>query len=242
MYKTKTLLLVCSLFPFLASCVGDPETHQLTPVEQAFVHYADQTVDSIRFYTFDSWTVTPQVDWITIDGTSHQDITYDFTKCYLCRAFVTMKPNTTGKTRTGTVLVQSHDYSYSSPFVQLGILNLSHPLPTVDSWLDEQSGIPDVAHFELIDSAHWTADSICFTVQNTWLLEFADETAPDWLEMENVSGLSTGRIRVNLTLKENTDTENERKATLRLTSGRVSNLITVRQLAVPKKDADAQEE
>ncbi len=238
MYKTKSLLLACSFFSFLASCVGDPDTHQLTPVEQSIVLYADQTVDSLRFYTFDSWTVTPQVDWISIDGNSHQDITYDYTKCYLCRAYVTVKPNTTGKTRTGTVLVQSYDYSYSAPFVQLGLLNVSHPLPTVDSWLDEQSGIPDVAHYELIDSAHWTADSICFTVQRNWNLSFVDEATPDWLSVDNIPGFSNGRYRVNLTLTENTDTKNGRQATLRLTSGTVFNLITVRQLPASQQDTD----
>ena len=137
MYKTKTLLLVCSLLPFLASCVSDPETHQLVPVEQPIILYADQTVDSLSFYTFDSWTVTPQADWITIDGPSHQDITYDYTKCYLCKAYLKVQPNTTGKTRTGMVLVQSYEYSYTSPFVQLGLLNVSHPLPTVDTWLND---------------------------------------------------------------------------------------------------------
>lgn len=229
----KTLLLACSLLPFFASCIGDPDTHQLTPIEQSFVLYADQTVDSLRFYTFDSWTVTPQVDWITIDGDSHQDITYDFTKCYLCRAFVRIKPNTTGKTRSGSVLVQSYDYSYSAPFVQLGLLNVSHPTFTVDSWLDEPSKIPSVAHYELIDSAHWVADSICFTVQNDWNLEFEDATAPDWLLFDKSTDIK-GVHRVHLTLAENTDTENGRVATLRLTSGMVSNLITVRQLPAKK--------
>ena len=236
MCKTKTLLLACSLLPFLASCVSDPETHQLVPVEQPIILYADQTVDSLSFYTFDSWTVTPQADWITIDGPSHQDITYDYTKCYLCKAYLKIQPNTTGKSRTGLVLVKSYDYSYSSPFVQLGILNVSHPLPTVDSWLDEQSSIPEVAHYELIDSAHWTSDSICFTVHNNWSLVFADETAPDWLVVDNTPIFSNGHYRVRLALTENTDTENERKATLRLTSGKVSNTITVRQLPVSKEE------
>ena len=35
---------------------------------------------------------------------------------------------------------------------------------------------------------------------------------------------------------QNTDTENERKATLRLTSGQVSNLISIRQLPAKKEE------
>lgn len=229
MKTSKTLLLVCSLLPFVASCVKDPETHQLVPVETPFVMYADQTLDSLRFYTFDSWTVTPQVDWIAVDGDSHMNITYNNSTRYFCQIMLKVKPNPTGRTRTGTVLVQSYNYSYSSPFVQLGLLNVSHPAYYVDSYLDGQSIIPEVAHYELIDSAHWTNDSICFSVENNWTLKFADETAPDWLTLDKTTDLP-GSHRVYLTLSPNTDTENAREAKLRLTSGEVSNLINVRQL------------
>lgn len=214
--------------------VSVPERHELTPIEKSFILYADQTRDSLFFYTFDSWTVTPQNDWISIEGNSHMDIEYDYMKRYLCRIIVLFQPNTTGKTRYGSVLVQSYDYSYSSPFVQLGLLNVSHPAYTVDSWIDEQNHIPEVAHYELVDSANWTNDSICFTVQNNWNLDFADETEPDWLTLDKTTDLP-GKYKVNLTLTKNTDTENGRKATLRLTSGEVSNLITVRQLPAKKK-------
>lgn len=233
MYKIKTFLLACSLLSLLASC-NDSETHMLTPVEQALIIYADQTVDSLSFYTFDSWTATSQVDWITIDGDSHQDFVYDNTKCYLCKAYLKAQPNTTGKTRKGFVLVKSYDYSYSAPFVQLGLIRMSHPYYTVDTWLDEQSRIPDVAHYELIDSAHWTEDSLCFTVENNWELVFEDET-PSWLQLDNDTDLK-GKYKVNLTLEPNTDKENERVTKLRLTSGEVSNEIVVRQLRAKKDE------
>lgn len=235
MKDTKTLLFVCSLLLLLASCIKDPEAHQLIPVESSFVLYADQTTDSVRFYTYDSWTVTPQVDWIAVEGKSHVDFNYNYSKRYLCRVILTFKPNATGRTRTGTVLVQSYDYSYSAPFVQLGLLQVSHPAYTIDSYLNEQSSIPDIAHYELIDSAHWTSDSICFTVENNWDLKFVDEAAPDWLTLDKTTNLP-GKYRVNLTLTPNTDTENARETKLRLTSGEVSNLITVRQLPAKKKE------
>lgn len=230
MYKIKTLLLACSLLPFLASCDGESERHGLTPVVGSIILYADETVDSLSFYTYDSWTVTPQVDWISVDGKSHLDITNN-AMCYLCTVFLKMMPNTTGKTRTGTVLVQSYDYSSSFPFVQLGLLKVSHPVYTIDSYLDQQSGIPDVAHYELIDSAHWTADSICFTVQNNW--ELLGEI-PEWLTLDKKTDLP-GKYRVNLTLVPNTDTENGREAKLKLVSGEVSNEIVVRQLPAKKE-------
>ena len=237
MYKTKTLLLVCSLLTFLMSCDNEPENHQLTPVEGSIILYADQTTDSLSFYTFDNWSVTPQVDWINVVGKSREDnIKYDYTKCYLYTVFVSAKPNTTGKTRVGTVLVQSYDYSYSLPFVQLGLLNVTHPYFTADSWLSEQANIPEVAHFELKDSAHWTSDSICFTVDDNWELMFADETAPDWLSFgeQELSGLR-GKHKVIFTLVPNTDTENGREAKLKLVCREITNEIVVRQLPDKKK-------
>lgn len=229
MRNLKILLIACGLLSFLSSCVKDPERHQLIPIESPFILYADQTSDSLRFYTFDSWSVTPEADWITIEGDSHAKINYDYNKRYLCNVLVSFKPNTTGRTRYSSVLVESYDYSYSAPFVQLGMLDVTRPVYTADTWVDEPSKIPDVAYFILTDSANWTSDSICFNVRNKWRLEFADGNEPDWLSLEKTADLP-GKHNVKLTLSENTDTENGREAKLRLTSGAVSNIITVRQL------------
>ena len=237
MHKKKTLLLACSLLFLIASCANDPERHELTPVEKSFILYADQKTDSLFFYTFDSWSITSQADWITVESDPNVNIKYDYMKRYFCRIIVSFKPNTTGKTRYSTVLVKSYDYSCAFPFVQLGLLHISHPAYTIDSYLDKQSSIPEVAHYELIDSANWTSDSICFTVENNWDLVFASETEPDWLTLDKRTDLP-GKHKVNLTLTENTDTENGREATLRLTSGEVSNLITVRQLPARKKEKE----
>ena len=230
----KTSLLACSLLLSLACFVSSPEMYQLSPVEQPIILYADQTVDSVCFYTFDSWTVTPQDAWITINGDSHRDIVNDYTKRYYCSVLLTLQPNTTGETRCGTVLVQSYEYSYSAPFVQLGMLKVSHPAYTVDSYLDDSYVIPKVAHYELIDSAHFLRDSICFTVQNNWTLSF-DGDQPEWLVLDKTAGAS-GKSRVNLTLDSNSDTENGREAKLILTSGTVSNEIVVRQLPAKKEE------
>lgn len=236
MNKIKIVLLACAVPALVISCSNEIETHELTPVDKPYVLYADHTLDSLLFYSFDSWTATPQVDWLSIYGDSHTEIKNDNTK-YFWTIHVSVKPNATGQTRKGSVLVQSYDYSYSSPVIQLGLLNLSHPDYIVDSWLDEKARIPEVAHYELIDSAHWTSDSICFTVENSWELAFEGE-APNWLSYDRMFGSSDEHYRVNLTLERNTDRENERRATLRLTSGEVSNIITVRQLPAGKRKSN----
>lgn len=232
---TQPLLLLCSLFLFFTSCAGDPERHQLTPVTGACILFADQTADSLLFYTFDSWTVKSQADWIRIEGDSQGNINYDYAKRYLCRVDVSMQPNTTGHTREGLVHVTSYDFSYSVPFYQFGMLDVSRPAYTVESYLDKAALLPDVALHVLTDSASWEADSISFQVHNPWELTFADGAVPDWLVLSKTSG-QPGKHQVNLTLTPNTDTENGREAVLLLTSGEVSDRITVRQLPAKKKE------
>ena len=236
MKNVRILLPVCSLLCLLASCMKEHEVHQLSPIEQSLVLFADETTDSVTFYTFDSWTATPQDDWIFIDGDSHIDFKYDYTKRYLCRVTLAVKPNTTGKTRVGSVLVESYEYSFTAPLIQLGLLNVSHPEYTVDDWLDEKNRVPNIAHYELTDSAHWTSDSICFYVQKGWEIKFEGGTEPDWLKLDSKDG-NRGRNCVYLTLTPNTDKENGRKATLSLISSGVTNKITVVQLPAKEQDA-----
>ena len=233
MNRLNTLLLACTLFLLMTSCSQELEKHELTPIESSIVLNADQTLDSLSFYTYDSWKVTPQVDWISIYGKTYADVVNDFTK-YLWTVYASVKPNTSGETREGSVLVQSHDFSYSFPVIQLGLLCITHPVYTVDSWYDEHSRIPQVAHYELSGSANWTSDSICFTVENDWNLALVDEVPTGWLTFDKNWGLAGEHCRVNLSFTANKDKDNERRATLRLTSGKVSNTITVRQSPAPK--------
>ena len=182
-----------------------------------------------------NWTPTPQQDWLGIEGPSRQDnVQYDYRRSILYRVLVSAQPNTTGKTRIGTVLVHSYEYDSLFPIMQLGILNVSHPQYKADSWIDDSQFYPEVAHFELTDSAYRTADSICFTVENDWELTFADATPPDWLTLDLQTGMPRRHYQVNLTLTPNSG--EERKATLRLTSGEVTNEIVVRQLAPEKEE------
>ena len=234
MYRIKILLFACGLLSLFASC-NESETHELIPVEKRFILFADQTVDSLMFSTFDSWIVTPQVDWLTVDGDSHMDIKYDNSKRYLFKVFLNAQPNTTGKTRSGLVHVQARDDSFLAPIVQLGLLNVTYPYYKVDSYLDDSGIIPDVAHYELIDSAHWERDSLCFEVESVWGLTFVGEK-PDWIELDKDAGFP-GNYTVYLTLTPNTNPEKERETKLCLTSGEVSNEIVIRQLPA-KKDKD----
>lgn len=234
MYKIKTLFIVVSLLSLVVSCADDPEMHKFSLDPGTFVLYADQTSGTFSFETYDSWTAEPQVDWITIEGDNYLDVAYNYMNLYHSTVTFTAQPNTTGRTRLGTIFVKTY-YSSAIPFYQLGVLNVSHPRYAIRSWLEEQAHIPDEVIYELEDSAHWTEDSICFKVENDWELEFVGE-APEWIELVNNPAGSSGKNRVNFNLTPNTDTENGRETKLKLTSGEVSNEIVVRQLPAKKEE------
>lgn len=223
----KTLLLVCGLLPLVLSCVKDPETHQLLVENRFTTLYADQTIDSLVFYTFDSWSVASATDWLTIDGPSEGKIQYNNSRRYRCRAGLVVSPNTTGVTRVGNVHVNSYEYPGIFVRLQYGYLNISRPLCTVDSYLDEGQTVPkEVRHVLTVDSQS-DEDSLCFIVQNNWSLAF-DGEMPEWVTLEKTSG-ERGRNSVKLFFSENADATEPREAKLRLTSGVVSNIITIQQ-------------
>lgn len=223
----KTLLLVCGLLPLVLSCVKDPETHQLLVENRFTTLYADQTIDSLVFYTFDSWSVASATGWLTIDGPSEGEIQYNNSRRYRCRAGVKVTPNTTGETRDGYVYVNSYEYTSTFVRLQYGYLNISRPVCTVEEYMDEGQTEPKKVHHTLIVNAQTDEDSLCFTVQNNWSLAFEGET-PEWLTLEKTSG-ERGKNSVKLSFSENTDVTKTREAKLRLTSGVVSNIITIQQ-------------
>ena len=227
MLMKKTLFLIFGLLPFVLSCVKDPETHQLLIENRFATLYADQTIDSVVFYTFDSWSAASATDWLTIDGPSEGKIQYNNSRRYRCRAGLIVSPNTTGETRDGYVYVNSYDYSSTFVRVQYGYLNISRPVCTVDSYLDEGQTVPKKVHHTLTVNAQTDEDSLCFVVQNFWSLAFEGET-PEWVTFDKTGG-QRGKNSVKLSFSENTDATKTREAKLRLTSGQVSNIITIQQ-------------
>ena len=226
-------LLLTALMAGIASCSVDPERHELTPVSPTVVHYADQQLDSAMFYTTDSWKATPQCDWITLLTDAEMTVTYNYYKRYLCGVKYMLPPNTTGRSRYGKILIASGEYSYLVPVVQLGLIEVSHPSFTTVALLDGfNSTVPDTAYYALKDSAHWTADSLCFNAREYWSLSISPEAT--WVTASKTKG-DPGKYRVDLTLQPNTDTEQSRSTELKLTSGSVTNTITLTQLKAESK-------
>ncbi len=224
----KTALLPILFVATLFSCNGDFDAYELSVINEPALHFADQLEDSVDFYTTDSWTLTPQCDWITVVGDTYGKVHHDNGKRYRYHCPIQLKPNDTGHTRTGMLLLKSEDKVTYIPFVQLGVPEFSRPEYSVASYVGGLSSLPDSAYFVLTKNANSMEDSLVFVAHGWWQLTPADP-AVSWVSADTYSG-NRGRNKVMLTFQPNTDMSNERMARMTFTSGGVSSLITVRQL------------
>jgi hypothetical protein len=231
MKKVYSLSALFTCVAILSSCNSDPENHLLNIVYPApyKVLYADEVGDSVIFETFDSYKMKSQADWIAVVGDDSYNVTYDYRNIYAFSTKLQFSPNTTGKTRSGSVRIDSYEYSTAALFYQLGFLNITHPTPVFP---ESEQSIPESASFELTVDASAVADSICFNVNHPWRLK---DPLKDgiWASLDRTSG-DSGHQNVTLTLTPNTDTDNSRTVTFELLCGGVSNMITVKQLPALK--------
>ena len=236
----KKVYSVCAFAAALllfASCHKDPENHSLFVVypnpAQPYdgLLFAEEEEDSIVFETFDSYKAVPMDEWITIEAGESYEVKYDYRNLYAFTTLVSFEPNTTGKSRRGTVRIDSYDYSSAAVFLQLGYMDITHPMPKADTLL------ADSVTFDLNVNLTSTEDSICFNVTKPWTLTFAENADQTWAVIDKTSG-AAGKNRVNLTVTPNEDTENGRTTVLALKCGEVTNLINIRQEPAIKTDEE----
>ena len=229
-FKTEKMKIVNSLSAAAAalllfvSCSKDPENHALYvlhPSSPRYQIFADQESDSIVFQTFDSYNMLSLNDWITITAGDSYDVKYDYRNLYEFTSLVSFKPNTTGKTRVGTVRVQSYDYQSAAVFTQLGYMDIYHPAPQLTTTADSVS-------FDMNVAATVAVDSICFNVTKNWTLDYAADADRTWLTIDKKEG-AAGHGMVTISIAPNADTENERTTVLELKCGEVTNKINVKQ-------------
>ena len=236
----KTRLLAACTFVsglFMASC-GDMDQHQLMiayPAQGYSILFADQTVDSISFLTFDSSKIIIHNDeWIRVTGDESGTIKHDNDKRYWVTTELEFAPNTNRHSRIGAVEVQSYDYQVGARYLQFGHLDITRPSAKVETKLPN-STIPDSVSFCLADSAFILTDSLCFDVHNAWELVRKDNGEQvDWVKFDKQYG-KPGRNRLIVTFEENEDTT-DRSVVFELKSGRVSNDITIKQFGRKKKE------
>ena len=230
--KIRTYISIFAFLAIVASCSKGFESHQLSPYTSSRFLYSDEMHDTIRFITFDSWKVDALDKWIAVDGQNSMNIVYNEMKQYDIRVPLNVEPNSGTRTRIGYVKVNSYEYEFTSPVIQLGILDIRHPQPMVYSYLDRRTGIPDSISVRLRDDkGKATTNYSEFNVKNQWQLTVVDGNDPTWLTLEKTEG-PTGLNKVNLSMTDNDKTD-ERSALLRLVSGKAHTDIIITQAPVP---------
>ncbi len=210
----------------LASCEGGKDEQHYTAVEKQYVEtFADQSKDSLRVLSYDTWSLTNQTDWLTVYcGTQKNEITQKVpaNTQVLTTVYFALQPNTTGKTRYAQVQVNSsYGGTVSSQLMQYAFLNVQRPAPVTDSSTRVTTFTYDIVAKPVASA------SVVFTVYaDGATLTSSDES---WLKPEKTTGFSTGeKTTVSVAVSENTASE-ARTATLTLTSAGVSTPITFNQ-------------
>lgn len=224
--KQNYFFLVCCLLGItLASCMNESEYHTTTiyyPSSGRTLVYADQPSDTIWFATTESWTVTSNSGWCTIDNYIAQ-MTNPYTNALVeTSGNIYFEPNLTGDWRYAIVSVNGGDYIAQVAYYQAPFLHLTRP----GRYYNENGFPTDLV--ELTDSATWTTDSVTFETFGPWTLSAQGVL----LEPEVTEG-EAGKHTVRFSFPQNPLTE-DRKDTLLLTSRGVTDKIPVRQLALKK--------
>lgn len=236
--KLKSIILAASTAALaLTSCseaTNEYHSTQFYPVTtDGIVAYADQTVDSTRVISYDSWTLTNETDWfdVSLQDGQKNNLSVTIPSGYVgsMRLDLRFQPNTTGKVRQSLLTVKSsYDKigSVSTPVSQQPYLNISYPAP----YLETSSATMPTFSLNLTSakSSYPLTSYVTFTVYTS---DATLSTSADWITIEKTSGFTASvKEKVNLTVQANT-TGASRTATLTLTSNGISSTINVTQPA-----------
>ncbi|MCF0198139.1 MAG: hypothetical protein HUK02_02300 [Bacteroidaceae bacterium] len=169
----KKLILSAVAVLALASCTKESYNHAFSFVRpngtSALPVYADQTLDSVAFWTTDSYSLESNTAWLKLDDKMSSG-KIDNVYGYIWGVVVpfTCEPNTTGETRTTklTLSVYGADEWQQQGTVMIGQFgwhNVERPRPVYDKEYT-------VATFTAQDSAKQETDTLEFKVNDYWEL------------------------------------------------------------------------
>lgn len=196
--------------------------------------YADQSVDSIRVISSDSWTLENSSEWCTVSSNGQQaPLSINIPQGYIAstRLDFKLQPNTTGKLRTNRIDVTS---SYnkvgtiSQLLVQYPHLHITHP-----DGVATGTGTEYAVTYSLSVPAEGVSPS--GTKPYIKFIVYAEgatlRSSAGWIEPVLAAGFAKYEAQsVELNVQPNPATE-PRTATLTLCSNGVETPITVTQLA-----------
>lgn len=236
--KIKSLLTAAAVALAFASCDNDNtnEYHStyFFPMQNLGIEtYADQTVDSVRVISFDSWTLTHDCDWYQVSSNGKQaPLSIRVPAGYQSsdRLDFQIQPNTTGKVRNDLVeVVSSFDKigTVAQMLIQYPYLNILNPRTTDKTNYD----------FTMIVSGAGTTSSS--SKPNVSFIVYSEDATlssnVSWLTPDKTEGFAKdNKQNVSLTIEKN-ETEQTREAVLTLTSNGVSTPIHIKQPVYEKQ-------
>lgn len=180
--NSKKLLFVfplAFLLMFFASCNKESYRHQISIVypNGGKVLYADETVDSVCFLTYDSYSVTSfNSPWVKVlnssDYPSSKRLLNNYYSCYYVRVNLEFEPNTTQECRYGYVNIRSYDNeewdeTSTHYLLQFCWHDIAHPAPAYT--YNDNRQITG-CRFESKDSAMQVVDTLRFYAHDKWTL------------------------------------------------------------------------
>ena len=225
----KTLFsLLASLTLLVASCNNDPyEVHQsffFPQKPEGMITYADQTMDTIRLYSLDTWTASTSQSWCSVSPDKYQIRNDSLVLNTLMT--ITNEVNTSGARRVGYIQVKTFT-DLGMRVVQNAWLNISRPEPMYSTTPeDNMDNLPANKVYFLLNAQAKTDTAIVFTVYQDNATLSSSET---WAVPETTT-FSAGRHNVRISLEPN-PTTSSRTATLTLTSAGVNTPISIIQSA-----------
>ena len=196
---------------------------------QPGIIYADQYEDSVKFNCTDIFKVAPkETSWISVDAdVATGAIQYSYLVGWEVKVPLNIEQNITGTTRTGYVTVRTYgddwDRTLTASYMQLPWINIMVPAADI-TYEEEPPYLPVSAVFSAEYAANETSGTIVFEASGeSWTL-----TGGTFVHYTEDTGIK-GKQTIALTLDANESTE-ERTDVLTLTSGGISNTITIKQL------------
>lgn len=181
--------------------------------------YADQTIDSVRVISYDSWTLKKEGDWMTKVTPESLEVPPGYASSQ--RLDFTFEPNTTGASRTGAIYVTSAYEKIGTIFLritQYPYLNIASP-----SGVQGEDNRPDY-NLQIKGTTEKISD-LAFT---TYAPLASLQSTVDWMKPDSSAFKPGYHANVSVTVEPNPG--EPRKGRLILTSAGVSDTINVTQL------------
>lgn len=220
------LFLVFASIALMMACNKESYYHDMGvtypyPSERGLV-YADQLLDSVVFISTDNFVVSTNEKWITIpEDKAKGDIPYAYRSVWVVSVPLYFEPNTTGKPRSGNVMVQSYgdddwNTTATASYFQLSWIHITQPTPIYDYVNNEFTN----AHFEAKEPATLSVpDTLKFEAHGAWNIT----EGTSFVHPQQLSG-SEGFIKLPLDVDNNESAE-ERNDAVTLTINGVSTEI-----------------